>query len=265
MANLPLIIAHRGASAVAPENTLCAFRRALRDGAEGVECDVRLASDRVPIVFHDPTLKRVTSLETKVADLTSRELMKIDVGTWFNLRHEKHARQEYQRETVPTLEQFFELMRANEKLIYVELKCEDCNYQNFARSIVELTHDFNYLHRVVVKSFEHECLSELRKISSQIRVAALYRPHPSRVLRPGRELIKPALKFDADEISLHYTLATARAVRKAHLAGLKTVIWTADHPAWVRRAAKLGIYGIITNNPARLLARRDELLVKERF
>jgi glycerophosphoryl diester phosphodiesterase len=265
VANIPLIIAHRGASALAPENTLVSFRRALKDGAEGLECDVRLASDNVPVVFHDSTLKRTAFQETKLCNLTSRELAKVDVGTWFNFRHEKYARNEYCRERVPTLEQFFELMRGNDKLIYVELKCEDENYAKFARAITELTHDFDYLHRVVVKSFEHVCLSEMRRISSQIRIAALYKPNPSRVLRPGRELVKPALRVNADEISLHYTLATARAVSKAHAAGLRTVIWTADHPAWVKRAAKLGIYAIITNNPARLLAKRDELLVNERF
>lgn len=265
MTNLPLIIAHRGASALAPENTLVSFRRALRDGAEGVECDVRLARDFVPIVFHDATLKRTAFQETRIADLTARELAKVDVGSWFNFRHEKHARNEYCLETVPTLEQFFELMRDNQKLIYVELKCEEGNYAKFARAITELIHDFDYQHRVVVKSFEHECLCELKKIAPLIRLAALYKPNPSRVLRPGRELVKPALRVYADEISLHYTLATSRAVRKAHLAGLRTIIWTADHPAWVRRAAKLGIYAIITNNPARLLARRRELLVNETF
>ncbi len=265
MVNLPLIIAHRGASALAPENTLVSFRRALKDGAEGVECDVRLARDNVPVVFHDSTLKRTAFQEAKLCDLTSRELSKVDVGTWFNFRHEKYADNAYKRETVPTLEQFFELMRQNDKLIYVELKCEDENYTKFARAIIELTHDFGYLRRVVIKSFEHRCLSEIRKFSTDVRIAALYKPHPSRVLRPGRELIKPALRVNADEISLHYTLASTRAVHKAHLAGLRTVIWTADHPAWVKRAARLGIYAIITNNPARLLTRRNELLYNRIF
>ncbi len=156
-------------------------------------------------------------------------------------------------------------MRQNDKLIYVELKCEDENYTKFARAIIELTHDFGYLRRVVIKSFEHQCLSEIRKFSTEVTIAALYKPHPSRVLRPGRELIKPALRVNANEISLHYTLASTRAVHKAHLAGLRTVIWTADHPAWVKRAAKLGIYAIITNNPARLLTRRNELLYNRIF
>lgn len=237
-----------------------AFRRALADGADGVECDVRLAKDNIPVVFHDANLKRTAFQDEKVSQLTSGELAKADVGTWFNLRHRFQARRDYAGETVPTLAQLFELLRETDKVVYVELKCENGVLQRFARATVELIHDFNFYNRVVVKSFEHECLAEIKRLSPQIRISALFRPHPLRVLHPKRGVIKPALQIAADEISLHYTLATGRALRKAHDANLRTVIWTADHPAWVKRALKLGIYGIITNNPARLLARREEIL-----
>jgi glycerophosphoryl diester phosphodiesterase len=79
----PLIIAHRGASAVAPENTIAAFRRAIEVGADGVEFDVRLARDGVPVVIHDSTLERTAGLKRGVSDLTSEELSQIDVGSWF--------------------------------------------------------------------------------------------------------------------------------------------------------------------------------------
>ncbi len=259
MINLPLIIAHRGASAVAPENTLAAFRRALSDGVEGVECDVRLAGDNVPVVFHDPTLKRTAFEDVRVADLSSRELGQVDVGTWFNLKHQRYARQVYQNETVPTLWQFFELMRGSDKSIYVEMKCEIGEARRFARAVTDLLCDKEMLSRVVFKSFDHESLCELKKLLPAVRVAALYRPHPLRVMHPGRRMVRPALQMNAEALSLHYSLATSRAVRKARLAGLKTVIWTADHPAWIKRAARIGIDAIITNNPARLLAKRAEI------
>lgn len=260
MTVFPLIIAHRGASAIAPENTLAAFRRALVDGVEGIECDVRLAGDNVPVVFHDPTLKRCAFEDVALSTLTSGELARVDVGTWFNLKHERFARPAYARETVPTLGQFLELMRGNNKLIYTELKCENGEARRFARAVAELLCEDNFINRVVVKSFEHDCLSELKKLLPKVRMAALYKPHPLRVMHPGRRMVKPALRIAAEELSVHYSLATNRMVRKAHLAGLKTVIWTADHPAWVKRAARLGIHGIITNNPARLLAKREQLL-----
>jgi glycerophosphoryl diester phosphodiesterase len=114
--------------------------------------------------------------------------------------------------------------------------------------------------RVIVKSFKQECLYEIKRLSSRIQIATLFKPHPMRVLRPGRNLVKPTLRLKAEEISLHYTLATERILRKAHDANLKTVIWTADHPSWLERAFKFGIYGVITNNPARLVAYRNKYL-----
>src|SRR5262245_8945252 len=80
----PLIIGHRGASAAAPENTLTAFAQAVALGADGIELDVRLARDGVPVVIHDASLHHTAGRKTRVAHLTSPELTEIDVGSWFN-------------------------------------------------------------------------------------------------------------------------------------------------------------------------------------
>ncbi len=80
---MPLILGHRGASAVAPENTLAAFSPAILDGAEGIEFDVRLSRDRVPMVIHDASLRRTAFIDRLVCDLTSEELQRIDVGSWY--------------------------------------------------------------------------------------------------------------------------------------------------------------------------------------
>jgi len=82
----PLIIAHRGASALAPENTFAAFKKALADGADGLEFDVRLTKDGEVIVFHDATLARLSDRKNLVSSLTLEELRKIDVGSWFARR-----------------------------------------------------------------------------------------------------------------------------------------------------------------------------------
>lgn len=261
----PLIIAHRGASAVAPENTLVAFRRAIRDGADGVECDVRLARDNVPVIIHDANLKRTAFREEKVSDLTASELSQIDVGSWFNFKHRFHARRDYIGESIPTVAELFEIISNQQnQRVYLELKCEDNNFYRFARSMAKLVCEFNLQSRVVIKSFEHEALAEIKKILPRVCVAALFRPRPLRVLNPKKSLIKPTLQLAAEEISLHYSLASRRTIKKAHAADLRTVIWTADHPNWVKRAFELGIHAIITNNPARLLAHRDELRRKHK-
>ena len=83
MSHLPLIIGHRGSSALAPENTLAAFRHAIADGADGIEFDVRLSSDGVAVVIHDPTLERTGLLKHRVSHVTAADLQTTDVGTWF--------------------------------------------------------------------------------------------------------------------------------------------------------------------------------------
>jgi glycerophosphoryl diester phosphodiesterase len=197
-----------------------------------------------------------------VSDFTAAELGQIDVGTWFNQRHPSRARKNFLKQTIPSLAQVFELMYGYEGLIYVEMKCESSNHCDLATATADLIRDFKFESRVVVKSFEHESLIKMKSYAPEIRTAALFSPRPLRVLHPGRELINPTIECSADEISLHYTLARKRTISKATLAELPTVIWTADHPVWVKRAIKLGIYAIITNNPVRLLARRNQLLVK---
>src|SRR5688500_3485899 len=118
----PLIIGHRGASAYAPENTIAAIKMALDVGADGVEFDVRLAKDGVPVVFHDPDLKRVAGRRSFVSDLTSAELGRTDVGSWFDRTFPGRSPESYAEQTVPSLEQMLRLLEGCCDAIYVELK-----------------------------------------------------------------------------------------------------------------------------------------------
>src|SRR5258705_46647 len=118
----PLILGHRGASALAPENTLAAFSRAMSDGADGIEFDVRLSRDQVPVVIHDATLNRTAGIDQPVSELTAAELRAVDVGSWFN-RNEP-ATSPFACEKLPTLAQVFDLFSANRGVLYVEMKCE---------------------------------------------------------------------------------------------------------------------------------------------
>ncbi len=106
----PLIIAHRGASALAPENTFAAFRRAMEDKADGIEFDVRLAKDNVPVVFHDSTLNRLVKIDGRVSAFTSEELQKLDVGSWFNEKHPAEFDDKFSAETVPTLTRLLDFL-----------------------------------------------------------------------------------------------------------------------------------------------------------
>ncbi len=254
-----LIIGHRGAAAVAPENTLVSFERALADGADGVEFDVRLARDGVPVVIHDATLRRTALRRGTVASFPSTELARMDAGAWFNLRRPRRARPEYAGATIPTLASVFELMKRRDALLYVEMKCGPRDRAPLAAEVARLVRAHSLARRVVVESFDLPSIAELKRLDAGLRTAALFDRRLSRPAPLARGMITRALACGAEEIALHHSLATRRTVREAALRGLETIVWTADNPAWVARALRNGVRAVITNDPARLCARRAEL------
>ncbi len=258
---LPLLIGHRGASSVAPENTLAAFTRSIDDGAEGFEFDVRLARDGVPVVIHDATLDRTALRSGVIAELTSGELQTIDVGSSFNRRHPHAARAEYSAATIPTLEQLFNLVKGSDQILYLEMKSDREQVVSLAAAVVQLIHDHDLLDRVVVESFNLAAIIEVKRIASRIRTAALFEPRLERRASLLRKMtsIEQALADGADQIALHRTLATRRVVAAALKANLPAVVWTVDNPIWIRRALSLKIFALITNDPAALVRERTLL------
>ena len=259
MASTPLILGHRGNSALAPENTLAAFSRALLDGADGIEFDVRLSRDGLPVVIHDATLKRTGLLDQAVSSLTAAELQKIDVGSWFN--HRAQNDQTFADERVPLLTQVFELFADNRALLYVEMKCDRDEGAALAAEVARLSRASGMADRVVVESFDLNAIEAIKKTDVGIRTAALFEPKLSRPVSTLRrsKMIETALGVQADEIALHHTLAGPRVIEKAKEAGLEVVVWTVDEPQWITRAQSLGIKAVIANNPAPLVSYRNSL------
>jgi glycerophosphoryl diester phosphodiesterase len=253
--NIPLVVAHRGASALAPENTFAAFRKAMADGAEGIEFDVRLARDDV-VVFHDPTLARVGGRPDPIAQLTAAELNAVDVGSWFNVRFPKLARPEFASETVPTLRQTLELLAGFNGIVYVELKARESEVKALSRRVCEIIAGSPVLPRLIIKSFRLDAIPEVKKRLPEVRTAALFAPKIMTILRKEKRLVAVAADIGADMLSVHFSLATRKLTEKAARRGMPVTIWTADHPRWIKRARKLGLYAVITNDPAALLAQR---------
>lgn len=258
----PLIIGHRGASALAPENTLAAFKRALTDGAAGVELDVRLASDGVPVVVHDASLNRTGLREGRdeiVAKMTSHELGHTDVGSWFNSCHPQLASAEYSRQVVPTLAQIFDLFNkpANRSaLIYVEMKTDKAEdtFVELAAAVARLINAHKIRSRVVVVSFNLKALAQIKKIDTGITTGALFEPrrNPVKAIRK-HPMITAALECGADQILLHRLMATRRLVQLAEESNLRPVVWTVDDARWMQRRASSGIHALISNNPAKMM------------
>ena len=262
--NYPLIIAHRGASALAPENTLAAFRRAFKDGAEGVEFDVRLAKDGVAVVHHDPSLRRTAGLEEKISELTSTELSKVHVGSWFRQALPENWSPEYAKQTVPSFDATLDALRNFPGArIFVELKSSrGQNPEPFVRAVCDAIRSSGIADRIIVKSFRLAFIPHLRAICPDVRTAALFAPKIMTVLRKEKHLVDLAVEFGADELSVHYSLATKKLMKKAAKRSLPVTIWTVNHPRWLRRGMKLGVNAVITNDPARLIDVRARSLAE---
>lgn len=247
----PLIIGHRGASTVAPENTLAAFQLAIDCGADGIEFDVRLSADGVPVVIHDANLKRTALLDSVVSELTVRELQRVDVGAFF-----KPAYAATEIHPVPTLTQVFELFQSAGGLLYLELKGEPVT-ETLITHTAELVTEVGMQSQVIVESFDLQAIKSLKRVAPHIPTAALFE---RRLRRPGnlfnKNILTAATDSGADELALHYTLVSDRLVNEARAAGFKIVVWTVNDPKWVARARDLGIKSLITNDPASMLANR---------
>jgi glycerophosphoryl diester phosphodiesterase len=250
----PLIIGHRGSSAIAPENTLIAFERAMADGANGIEFDVRLAHDEVPVVIHDSDLKRTALRNGNVKELASTDLINIDAGSWFNKCYSDKANPGYTNEHIPTLAQTFDLMsNYKEALLYLEMKVEPGDEKRLATEVVKLIHSYSLIGQTIVESFNHSAIQQIKEIDSSIRTAALFERKLTQPIISARKIISQTTMCGADEVALQYTLVTPRTVDALHERGFKIVVWTVDKPSWLKRAIKLGIHALITNNPAGMI------------
>ena len=256
----PLIIAHRGSSVFAPENTLAAFHQAIEDKADGIEFDVRMTKDEVPVVFHDAGLQRMARKKERVSTLTLSELQTIDLGEWFNHRYPRQANDKFSGETVPTLAQTFDFLRGFQGRVYIEVKGLTPEASATVEAIIKEIQHTALLSNIILKSFNLKAIARAKEIFPEIRTAALFAPKIVPFLNRKNRLIEQAKHYRANEFSLHYSLATKKLVENATKENMPVTIWTADRPAWVRRAQEIGILAVITNNPERLVAERDKIL-----
>jgi len=232
----PFVYGHRGASARAPENTLRAFALALDEGADGVELDVRLARDGVVVVAHDPDLSRVAGRPERVADLDARTLAAIDVGG----------------AGIPTLDEALDLLLPRGALVNVEVKGDVPDRVALVRAVARLLGRRAPRERdgVFVSSFQPDILLGLRALRVGVPLAFLYdRAHTGRYRAALlRRLLRP------DGFHPHHSLADPTSIARWHRRHQFVNVWTVDAPALARALASAGVDGVITNDPAGILA-----------
>lgn len=226
-----LNIAHRGASGSFPENTITAFRAAIEAGADMCELDVRLTRDGAVVVIHDDTVDRTTDGTGAIAAMTLAEIKRLDAGVKFDKR--------YTRETVPTLDEVFELVNGRCAL-NIELKSD-----GLEAKVSELVRSRDAFRWTLVSSFDWAALARIRHIAPELRVGLLASRWPAR-------LVGAATEMKADAINPSFDIITEDLCIAAHSRELNVYAWTVDEPAAMRRLIAAGVDGIMTNRPERL-------------
>jgi glycerophosphoryl diester phosphodiesterase len=260
----PLIVAHRGVSAHAPENTLPAFQMAIDAGADGIELDVRVSKDGIPVVVHDRNLRRLAGMEIAVSDLTADQLARVNVGSHFNKSHPGISRDEFARAGIPTLIQVLDFADAWNGTIHIELKIDKKReMEPLVQAVCGVIYDSQALPRIVLSSFRMTALAEAKHVLPSVRTSALFSPTIMRFLKRRRHMISLARAFGANEISPYRSLVTPKLGRTAREIGVPINIWTCNNVKWIDRALETGVNAVITNDPAKLISYRSQLDVDE--
>ena len=240
--NGPQIIAHRGASAQAPENTLAAFDEAWNQGADGIEGDFRLCRDGTIICMHDATLKRTAGDPRSVDSMSSTELQALEVGSWMSERHRGEPIPELATvlRTVPPGRRLFIELKSGSAIIPALVSC--------------LEADDLDLDQTVVITFDDDVILGLKAVRPEVRCFLLesFKEQDGNWRPTITELIARAAECGANGLGVEARVEVVDAgfVKACHAAGLELNVWTVDSPETARILAVRGVDTITTNRPA---------------
>lgn len=244
--NEPFIVAHRGNSSVAPENTIAAYRNAWENGFKYIEIDVHSTADDNIVCIHDPNLARVCKNAdyTKIAEMTVEEIKQFDVGIWKG--------EQYAGEKVPTLEELFAVLPSD---ISIVLEIKSVN-DNFPLKLVDLMQKYNIeKERIIIISFSEHALRNLNKLTPGFKTNFLMglddlENDPSQATMTAEELITKIQNMGVTGVDARVGIALDREyIQKVKSAGLDFYVWTIDNPDNAVRLRNAGVTSITTNRP----------------
>lgn len=242
----PLIIAHRGASAHAPENTLAAFELALQQGATGIELDVKLSNDKEIVVIHDAKIDRTTNKSGWVSKMTLAAIQELDAGSFFSPK--------FSHERIPTLAEVFDLI-GNQAMINIELSNYVTPYDELIVKVCQLVQEFGFHNNILFSSFLASNLNQARNLLPEI-------PRGLLAWKGWIGWWSRSFGFNfGDYQALHSNLydVTAQQVSRVHRLKRRIYVWTVNTAEDVRRLFTWGVDGLITDDPE--LAKKELLKV----
>lgn len=230
----PLIIAHRGASALAPENTLDAFTLARRCGAHMVELDIHQTKDRRLVVMHDATLTRTAGLRAAIANRTWAEITRLEAGAWFAPR--------FRGARIPTLEKVFAAIGPR-MAVNIELKSGSHPYPGLESRLIALIRRRGWTPRVLISSFHVRRLERIRRLAPRIALGVLVHPWSADVA------LMRARRLRALSVHPPARVVTRTLVSRLHAEGFLVFPYTVDRATDKARLIRMGVDGFFTNRP----------------
>ncbi len=241
------VIAHRGASGAAPENTMAAVRQAVAEQADWVEIDVQETADSEVVVFHDSDFKKLTGLDLKIWNATRADLEKIDIGSWFA--------PEFHGERVPTLAEVLAYCQGKIR-VNIELKYYGHD-QNLEQRVVDLVEAQGMQSDIVVMSLRQQGIDKLKSLRPAWKAGLLTAVASGKLTR-----------VDADFLAVRADIGTRAFVRAAQFRNKNVLVWTVNDPISMSTMIGRGVDGIITDKPAlarEVLSERARLSSAERM
>lgn len=233
-----LSIAHRGYSAIAPENTLSAFRLAIEQNPDYIECDVHRTKDGAIIVSHDGKVDRCTNGHGNIADMTLEELRKLDAGAWFS--------SEFAGEKLPTLGEYLDLLKGKCRP-QIELKVE-----GLEEDVTAMIQERDMVAETMVISFHYSAGLRMKEADERIMFGALKSVGHEVADEEAVRLANEAASVNADVLAFNYRDVTPALIRATQAANMTMAGWTIDSEDDMRKWADMGLE-VITSNQIALL------------
>ena len=230
-----MLVGHRGAAGLAPENTIASFAKAIEIGVDAVELDVRASRDGQVVVIHDDALDRTTNGAGKVADLSAAEIRGLDAGGWFGPK--------YAGQRVPLLREALELIRG------AAVCCVEIKELGLAGEVADIVQKAGAPDRVRVLSFMAEYGSALKSLSGGLPFVMLAAPSREEVEADPRAWIRRAIEAEATALSLQFRGIVPHLLSEAHAAGLEVWAWTVNELGDMLHLAEMGVDAITSDRP----------------
>lgn len=231
-----IIAGHRGAAALAPENTLAGIRLAATTAATGIEIDTQLSADGIPVVFHDESVKRCTNGSGNVSSMTLTQLQSLDAGSWFDPR--------FAAQTIPSLEQAMQQCLASDLILNLELKIHHTPEAiPLVNAVAALVERINFpADKLILSSFEIAALEQCQRVLPDVRRGYICEDWSADQL----DTLKP---LDLFSVHMDHHILTPAVAASIKAANLQLQIWTMNDPAQKQRFADMGVDVIITDCP----------------